>query len=190
MQDRFKFRAFLKDKAKRNASKPFILNKIFDVLSIGFDSYGLPETVTLIGYHKNGDYSIYEVDAKDVVLMQCTGLKDKNGKLIYEGDILDLYTSIKKLYRYQVKYEIGSFMIVSDEEIFDFKNKWNDNVYPLSQLYFEYNNQDNCIWHCEVIGNIYETPLPSPPRAENDKGEGEQLKEINMPELLEGRNGN
>lgn len=50
-------------------------------------------------------------------------------------------------------------MLVSPyEEIFDFKNKWNDNVYPLSQLYFEYNNEEDCIWHCEVISNIYENP--------------------------------
>lgn len=86
----------------------------------------------------------------------CTGLKDKNGKLIFEGDILDLYVSSEKLYRYEVKYEIGSFMLVSDDEIFDFKNVWNDNVYPLSQLYWEYQNEENCIYQCEVIGNIYE----------------------------------
>lgn len=91
--------------------------------------------------------------------LECTGLRDKNGKIIFEGDIVDCYVSTKKLYRYQVKYEIGSFMLVSPyEEIFDFKNKWNDNVYPLSQLYFEYNNEEDCIWHCEVISNIYENP--------------------------------
>lgn len=91
-----------------------------------------------------------------VIFMQCTGLKDKNNKLIYEGDILDLYVSSKKLYRYEVKYEIGSFMLVSQDEIFDFPNVWNDYVYPLSQLYYEYQNEENCIDECEIIGNIYE----------------------------------
>lgn len=136
MQDRFKFRYNYN-------------NKIYDVFAIDF-------------FHSTGQ--IVSLDRKETLmceinldnLIQCTGLKDKNGKLIYEGDILDLYVSTKKLYRYQVKFEIGSFMLVSQDEIFDFPNKWNDNVYPLSQLYFEYRNEENSIWECEVIGNIYE----------------------------------
>ena len=90
--------------------------------------------------------------------MNCSGLKDKYGKLIYEGDILELYVSSKKLYRYEVKYEIGSFMLVSQDEIFDFPNVWNDYVYPLSQLYYEYQNEENSIYECAIIGNVYENP--------------------------------
>lgn len=138
MQDRFKFRY------NNN-------NKIYDVFAIDF-------------FHSTGQ--IVSLDRQETLmckinldnLIQCTGLKDKNGKLIYEGDILDLYVSSKKLYRYEVKYEIGSFMLVSQDEIFDFPNVWNDYVYPLSQLYYEYQNEENCIDECEIIGNVYENP--------------------------------
>lgn len=157
MQDRFKFRAVLhQNKYEEYQLEKFSHQRVFDAMSINL---GIEySTIEIIAEYPNGDWAVREIDDKDVDLIQSTGLKDKNGKLIYEGDIVNVYVSSEKLYRYQVKFEIGSFMLVSNDEIFDFPNKWNDNVYPLSQLYFEYENEDYCVEQLEVIGNVYENP--------------------------------
>lgn len=145
MKDRFKFRVFISNKKNSKNS----LTGIFKVHSL---HTGTNKVII------SSEYGNCSIKLGNNILMQCTDLKDKNDKLIYEGDIVNVYSSSEKLYRCQVKFEIGSFMLVSEEEIFDFPNKWNDNVYPLSQLYFEYENEENCIDQLEVIGNVYENP--------------------------------
>jgi uncharacterized phage protein (TIGR01671 family) len=80
------------------------------------------------------DYEHYmpEVSFK---IMQYTGLKDKNGKEIYEGDVLK-YPGYKNL---EIWFEDGAFLVgkrnESDQHVFQSKTD-----------------------HMEIIGNIYENP--------------------------------
>jgi uncharacterized phage protein (TIGR01671 family) len=84
----------------------------------------------------------------EVILMQYTGLKDKNGKEIYEGDIVNIYHVIDKKRcnegKYKVKYEktISGFPII---------------LQPFTD-YDEEIGGYHTPSHFEVIGNIYENP--------------------------------
>lgn len=97
-------------------------------------------------YTVEGDDHVYGdvIDFEDCVLMQFTGLKDKNGKEIYEGDIINYKYSRHTSTQFVVKYnEFQATFIVVDNH--------NDLVYTFRELadYIQLNS-------LEVIGNIYE----------------------------------
>ncbi len=79
--------------------------------------------------------------ADKVILMQSTGLKDKNGQEIFEGDILD-YRGRKALVRWHGSY--ASFIYRFVDELQNRNTEWK----PLYLAYMK----------CEIIGNVYENP--------------------------------
>ena len=96
-------------------------------------------------------YGDLQLDINDDPVMQFTGLQDKNGKDIYEGDIVEMRIRWAE-YKGQdedempVRYQKGR--VVFDSGCF-----WIDSPLVSINCHFHYNNSDR-----EVIGNIYETP--------------------------------
>lgn len=113
----------------------------YDTNLVGIDF--LNKTVTFAAYADGEEvdnlekYSFDENDflyKKDLKIMQYTGLKDKNNKEIYEGDIL--FESSGEEY-FKVVFEDGSFRAEDDKYSLDL---------------------EDYAHICEVVGNIYENP--------------------------------
>ena len=125
MQDRFKFRIFIKNEPNPK------YNGMFKVHSLHF---GTKKAIISAQY---GNVSIKLDNNK--ALMQSTGLKDKNGKLIYEGDIVKFKTELfgkpKQIIWDECHYILkNTFIILCDMEIKQFGLEVIGNIYENKEL--------------------------------------------------------
>jgi uncharacterized phage protein (TIGR01671 family) len=103
----------------------------------------------------NGDNSADSVfdpmgNQEDFVIQQFTGCQDKNGKLIFEGDIIrgeEMHYDEKN----DVMKSFGE--VVGHVWYNEMRPEW---VVSFNHLYSECSTEFNSIWHPEVIGNIFE----------------------------------
>jgi uncharacterized phage protein (TIGR01671 family) len=164
MEDRYLF------KAKRIDNGEWVIgNLITNVF------FRLGQSIPYILCPDKAEYDCFEdfteengiFEVRPDTICQCTGLKDKNGKLIWENDVVDFLG-----HRGIVKFECGSFGIAYEKHI-----DWdeiqanimpltgcentlyaceNDNYISLWEIYWNFNDEDDSVSTVEVIGNIFD----------------------------------
>lgn len=135
MQDRFKFRYHNN-------------NKIYDVSAIDF-TRSRGEIVSL----DKMETLMCKLDLNN--LIQCTGLKDKNGKLIYEGDIIKYFCPAEYcsdgVHKCPECYSGENGSVYYDEDLAMYEYRSKSDECPLTD---NINTEEDL----EIIGSIYENP--------------------------------
>lgn len=105
-----------------------------------YDVYPFKDGTLLLSYD---EVAFDEVPASDFILMQSTGLKDKNGKEMYEGDSVKFHDECQSYTGVVTYMDTYACFAIMDKDGYEYT--------------FEYIEA----WYCllselEVIGNIWE----------------------------------
>lgn len=99
-------------------------------------------TITVYELHKDASKSY--LPNSHIVLEQCTGLKDKNGRLIYENDIVKITGDILTI---DPRYDNKLYIVTYNDLSFGFDMIGEEK----GTLYGE-------CWEYEFVGNVHENP--------------------------------
>ena len=150
MNDRYLYRA----KRKNNCEWVFGGLSYCDKTGAYFITNMGKDHISYIGFHQ-------EVDSNTIC--QCTGLKDKNGKLIWENDVVEIVSSPKRSYKYLIWWNREMSLtdaVPLDGIDFNGHDYWNGNYPNFHYETFCAMMQDP--WgdfsDIKVIGNIFDNP--------------------------------
>lgn len=110
----------------------------------------------------NGEYFQGELDT-DCILMQCIGLKDSQGNLIYEGDVVEIYDKESEVYHPGNPEipRVGCVFWDDDEDVVPgwyVQGKLHPRYSPGRNPFYGHEGQDFKWSELKIIGSIYENP--------------------------------
>lgn len=140
MEDRYLF------KAKRVDNGEWVYGVPFEIEGKTVILISDNENILRVHYLEENmwEADIYAIEVNPSTICQCTGLKDKNGKLIWENDVVkDKHGNFYKAFWQDNYYQFSWICIKSDNKLF-IEAKWN--LWSIKNF------------EIEVIGNIFDNP--------------------------------